>query len=585
MTARRGARRVARWGVALGLAASAPTGCSGHRGAPAAPAWTPPPPLLDPLPPPADTLALPYLEDVYAQLRPAWRQFIEDCRLRLPPDDALNDPTLTAVVELRVTPAGELRHSAVVQASASPPFDAAALEVVRDAAPLAAAPAAAVSDDELVHLRWRFSRDRRGAGIATAALEVERWPAARAVPALLARDQAVAALGRVAALPPAQAADRPALLDAIAAAELGRRALTLRSADAVVAIQQLTTLLRQRPTTAVTPAMLAPLAAAKTSAEVLAVAELQVQGGDAAALAPARQLLDDSDPAVAAAAARVLAPAGDAAAHAALQGVVAGWIATGTPADTRRALAVLAVVPLPAHVAWVRRQVSAAGTPADRAAACVALAASGLDAASRTALRTATAAPSPVVRAAAVDALAADASAATTRVLLRRLRDRDDSVRARAVSALATRPAARAALRGLGDAAIEIAAARAAAWPQLGLAPAVLAAYRHHADATVRAAFVRAAVIAGRVDADLVAAAMGDAAPEVRAAVVPALGTADLARLRDDAVTAVRHAAYAALIAHDEGAGVDALLPRLATASTEERLRLLGVWAARPAPP
>ena len=189
------------------------------------------------------------------------------------------------------------------------------------------------------------------------------------------------------------------------------------------------------------------------------------------------------------------------------------------------------------------------------------------------------------MRGAAIDALATDGSAATTRVLLRRLRDRDVSVRARAVVALVGRPAALGALRQLDDTAAEIAAARAAGWPRLGLPAATVAAYRHHADAAVRAAYVRAALVAGQADAGLVTEAVVDDAPEVRAAVVPALDVPGLLRLRDDAVTEVRLAAYAALVARDEIVGIDALLPRLATSSSEERLRLLGVWAGRAATP
>ena len=124
-----------------------------------------------------------------------------------------------------------------------------------------------------------------------------------------------------------------------------------------------------------------------------------------------------------------------------------------------------------------------------------------------------------------------------------------------------------------------------AGWPRLGLPAATVAAYRHHADAAVRAAYVRAALVAGQADAGLVTEAVVDDAPEVRAAVVPALDVPGLLRLRDDAVTEVRLAAYAALVARDEIVGIDALLPRLATSSSEERLRLLGVWAGRAATP
>ncbi len=570
--------RGARWCALLGLL-GAPA-CGGQAAAPVAPVWVAPPPLPDPFPPPADTLALPYLEDVYAQLRPGWRQFVEDCRLRLPPDDDLNDASLTAVVELRLTAAGELRHSAVVEASRSPAFDAAALEVVRDAAPLAGAPAIAVSDDELVHLRWRFARDRRGVGVATAQLDVERWPAARAVPALLARDQVVEAVRRVAAMA-TEDPGRPALLDAIASTELLRHLPQLEAGDATIAIGQLVALLtRQGPAPVDLHAILGNQAWRKRLDVRMAIAGLVALVDEDEAARIALESVRDWDISAVRVAARTAMWLGR---RAELEQLVRGWMTAPIPNEAR-ALAVLAEMPMPAYAAWLRRQVTAAATPADRAAACAALAAGGVATGSLKALRSATAAPSPIVRAAAVDALATDGSAATTRVLLRRLRDRDVSVRARAVSALADRPAARGALRTLDDTAVDLAVARATIWPRLELPADIVATYQHHADPAVRAAYLRAALGAGRAPAAALDAAIRDSAPAVRAAAVPGLDEAGLFVLIDDAVTEVRMAAFARLILHRETTGIDVLLTRVAAASTEERLRLLGVWAGRLVP-
>ncbi|HKE19416.1 MAG TPA: HEAT repeat domain-containing protein, partial [Kofleriaceae bacterium] len=71
--------------------------------------------------------------------------------------------------------------------------------VAREAVPLPRPPAELLSDDDRLHLEWRFSRDRRQAGPATARVRRVEWPLERAVPALLQRGRIGDAARRVAA--------------------------------------------------------------------------------------------------------------------------------------------------------------------------------------------------------------------------------------------------------------------------------------------------------------------------------------------------------------------------------------------------
>src|SRR5687767_8291532 len=93
------------WLLVFALAASA---CGGPRVAPA-PALTASGPPLPP-PPPVDAKArgAAYLTAVAAQLQPAWGQFLEDCRLRLPADHPLNKRELATVAGLAIARDGKL---------------------------------------------------------------------------------------------------------------------------------------------------------------------------------------------------------------------------------------------------------------------------------------------------------------------------------------------------------------------------------------------------------------------------------------------------------------------------------------------
>lgn len=121
-----------------------------------------PPPLPDP-----DARGATYLAAVALQLQPVWGQFLNDCRLRLPATHPLNDMALAATAELAIDVRGQVTD-VQVETSGNADFDRAVRDVVRDANPVPAPPRELWSDDDRVHLRWVFARDRRQAGPATA---------------------------------------------------------------------------------------------------------------------------------------------------------------------------------------------------------------------------------------------------------------------------------------------------------------------------------------------------------------------------------------------------------------------------------
>ncbi len=199
------------WGACAGATAPAPV-------PPALPtSFAPLPALAAPAPVDDGVLGAGYLVQVGASLQPRWGDFLDDLRLRLPPEHPLNHDRLQVVVALSLTPAGALVEAEVQQSSGQKDFDRAALEVVGDAQPFTAAPSDLVSDDGVVRLRWSFARDRRQAGAATARVDVVRWPLARSIPELIGVGKLAVAIERVAhSDEPAQA--RVEQLDAVAMA-------------------------------------------------------------------------------------------------------------------------------------------------------------------------------------------------------------------------------------------------------------------------------------------------------------------------------------------------------------------------------
>jgi hypothetical protein len=122
------------------------------------------PPQLDP-----DARGAAYLTTVALSLQPAWHQFLEDCRLRLPASHPLNRMDRATTARIAIGKHGELVELHVVK-SGNVDFDHAIEQVVHDASPLPPPPRELSSDDDQVHLAWTFARDRRQAGPATAQL-------------------------------------------------------------------------------------------------------------------------------------------------------------------------------------------------------------------------------------------------------------------------------------------------------------------------------------------------------------------------------------------------------------------------------
>jgi TonB family protein len=148
---------------AVGACTPRPTLTSRALVAPAAaPRLAGPPSLLD-----LDTPSAVYRTAVALHLQPAWAQFLEDCRLRLPRTHALNRSSLAATVDLAIDSDGAV-VAVSLSSSGNSDFDRAVRQILADAGPLPRPPRELWGDDDRVHLRWLFARDRRQAGPATA---------------------------------------------------------------------------------------------------------------------------------------------------------------------------------------------------------------------------------------------------------------------------------------------------------------------------------------------------------------------------------------------------------------------------------
>src|SRR5258705_5096480 len=188
--------RIAAIVIALALAGA----CGGP--ASQSPALSPSGPKVPP-PPPVDPAVrgATYLTAVAAQIQPAWGQFLEDCRLRLPKEHPLNAPTLVAGADLAIAHDGKIVEVKIAVPSGNGDFDTAAFDVLGDVAPLPRPPQDLRSDDDLVHLRWLFARDGRQAGPATAQLLDVQLPLLGVVDKLLGAGNVDRAAQRVAAAP------------------------------------------------------------------------------------------------------------------------------------------------------------------------------------------------------------------------------------------------------------------------------------------------------------------------------------------------------------------------------------------------
>ncbi|MBZ0238422.1 MAG: TonB C-terminal domain-containing protein, partial [Deltaproteobacteria bacterium] len=144
--------------------------------------FTPPPPL--PAPPPADGKAFgaKYLDQAYARIGDDWTAFLEDCRLRLPPQHPLNDRSLAATASITLDAQGHVVEVTLLDKSGNDDFDEVARAVATDAGPFPAPDRSLLSDDDRLYLTWLFARDERQAGAATATLRRVEWSIDQAVP-------------------------------------------------------------------------------------------------------------------------------------------------------------------------------------------------------------------------------------------------------------------------------------------------------------------------------------------------------------------------------------------------------------------
>jgi TonB family protein len=156
----------------------------------------PPPALIDPARPGAA-----YLTSVALQLQPGWGQFLDDCRIRLPATHPLNQTTLAATAAITIDRKGRVSDVAIAQPSGNADFDRAVRDAIADATSLPMPPVEALSDDDRVHLRWLFARDRRQAGPATAEIEHRELPLATTIAKLVASGELARAARRCATAP------------------------------------------------------------------------------------------------------------------------------------------------------------------------------------------------------------------------------------------------------------------------------------------------------------------------------------------------------------------------------------------------
>jgi len=533
----------------------------------------PPPPSIDP-----GVRGASYLTAVAAQLQSRWGDFLEDCRLRLPRAHPLNVTTLAATFDLAIAGDGRIAARTQVETSGNGDFDTAAADVLADASPLPAPPAELVSDDELVHLRWQFARDRRQAGPADARVLAIELPLAAVIDGLLGRGELARAAKRIAAAP-ATGPDRTAAAERVMIAAL-REALASPNGAARRTAVEACGRARVHELAVAVRAQLA--ATADPELRVAAIHAVGALGDRAAAPALLVALRDDLAQHAPIALARVAALVAIGHAPDAAEAVRA--VLDGGPNAT--ALAALALTPIPALAdkltTWAGH-----GDTATRAAVCAALPAAlpGATPADAVALivrglRDADA----TVRATCADAAAREDRARPDAATLKRLhelaRDRDRSVRARAVAALGVLDPAHP-VHAAGDPAPEVRAASAAT-----ATADELQALVNDREPDVRAAGMIALAARGDRVHDAAARAAGDPSPAERRVAIAMVDDAQLlARLAGDDSPEVATAALVRLAGLQGRAALTApLLERLAAApaGSPERARIALAWLLAP---
>ncbi len=555
--------------LAVVLAAMAACGGGDHA---VKPASSVPPPLPAPLTVDGRARGVLYLTAVAQQLQPPWAQFLEDCRLRLPITHPLNAANLEARAELAIDRTGKVVVVSVTTSGLAD-FDLAVRQLLADATRLGVPPLELVSDDDRLHVRWLFARDRRQAGPATAELLDVELPVLAVTEKLLAAGDLARAARRI-VTSKTGSADRDTATERVMIAAL-REALGSTGAAARTSAVEAAGRTGTHVLASQIRAFLAPTV--DTELRLAAVVTAAMLGDQTAVPIIARQLPADlaNYPRLALAETAALLQLGgrDAAAEA---------IQRALEADPKApmvvALQALALVPIPAIAPKLAGWFSK-GDARTRAGVCAAVA-TDVPAPSfvMRGLRDADA----TVRATCVDAAGRQGRARAQPAILRRLRelalDRDRMVRARAVAALAVLDTARG-LRAATDPAPEVRAAAIASASEPELR-AMLA----DPDPDVRAAAV--AALADRAP-DVLARAASDVAPQVRRAAIAALADEEaLTRLAADVAPEVATDALVALAQHRGRAAMTApLLVQLASAPTgsAERVRIALAWLlARP---
>lgn len=539
------------------------------------------PPLLD-----ADAPAASYLTTVALALQPAWHQFLEDCRLRLPADHALNRMALTAIAELELDRSGNVTEIQI-ESSGNRDFDRAARQVIEDASPLPPPPRALWSDDDHMHLAWMFARDRRQAGPATAHVVHVTLPLRGVVARRIAEHDLARAARRILLEPAGMERERAtrqlmvaALRAALASSDLGvRRAAVLAVARA--GVHELRDDVRALAAT--TDLELATTVIAQgfvPETELPAVVERSLDDEPRLAMA-ALQVLADRAPALAADVARA-------------------QLATH-PIPDPAILQVLAIVPLREAEGELIASATR-GQPGTRAAACQALGGYHTARAWSVSVR-GLADRDASVRASCLVALGDRVAGSVTarakqavRARVRTLtRDRDAVVRARALGVLAALDPADdpaddpAALPDASDdraAEVRVAFVHALAHRPRADAEAQLLVLADDRDPEVRAAAWTVLASASDLERDIgarAARAMTDSAPQVRLAALPAVrDDALLARLatRDESSDVRTAALVQRAQIRTRHAMADALLERIAgtPVGSAEHVRSALAW-------
>ncbi len=195
--------RMVRLAIAVGIAVVL-AACPGGRATQVPVLTASGPRLATPTPIDPGVRGAAYLMALARTIQPGWAQFLEDCRLRLPKNHPLNDPSLEATADLAIGLDGRL-VARIARGSGNGDFDTAVFDLLGDASPAPPPPADLLADDDAVHVRWLFARDRRQAGSATAAIVDVRLPLLKVIDRRIAAGDLPRAIGRIASARPTDA--------------------------------------------------------------------------------------------------------------------------------------------------------------------------------------------------------------------------------------------------------------------------------------------------------------------------------------------------------------------------------------------